>query len=92
MPLLFEWDDEKALRNLVKHGISFEEAATAFGDRYSITIKDVDHSDSEERRILIGVTENGQLVIVSHIERGDTIRIISARLATKRERRTYEEE
>jgi len=92
MPLLFEWDDEKALRNLVKHGISFEEAATAFGDRYSITIKDVDHSDSEERRILIGVTENGQLVIVSHIERGDTIRIINARLATKLERRTYEEE
>jgi uncharacterized DUF497 family protein len=92
MPLLFEWDEGKALLNQKKHGISFEEAATAFGDRYSITVKDADHSDSEERLIHIGVTENEQLVIVSHIERGDAIRIISAMLTTKRETRAYEEE
>jgi uncharacterized DUF497 family protein len=88
----FEWDPEKAELNLEKHGVSFPEAATAFGDLLSVTIPDPDHSDEENRFILIGVTFSGQIVVVVHVERGETIRLISARLATRRERRTYEEE
>lgn len=86
----FEWDPEKAQRNLAKHGVSFEEAATAFGDALSVTIFDPDHSEDEDRFILLGQTYAGRLVVVVHTDRRHTVRIISARLATKRERRDYE--
>jgi uncharacterized DUF497 family protein len=86
----FEWDPEKARRNVAKHGVSFEEAATAFGDPRSITIFDPDHSEEEGRFILLGQIYAGRLVVVVHTDRGENVRIISARLATRRERRAYE--
>lgn len=86
----FEWDPEKARRNVAKHGVSFEEAATAFGDPLSLTILDPDHSEEEDRFILLGQTYAGRLVIVVHTDRGENIRVISARLATRRERKAYE--
>ena len=85
----FEWDPEKARRNIVKHGLSFEEAATAFGDPLSRTRFDPDHSDGEDRFLLLGASHVGRLVVISHTHRGEKIRLISARLATRRERRTY---
>lgn len=87
----FDWDTRKAAANLKKHGISFYEAATAFGDPLSITIPDPDHSGYEQRSLLMGRTAAHRLVVVSHVERGQAVRLISARLATRRERRTYEE-
>ena len=84
----FEWDPEKARRNIAKHGLSFEEAATAFGDPLSITRFDPDHSEDEDRFLLLGASHAGRLVVVSHTHRGERIRL-SARLASKRERRTY---
>jgi uncharacterized DUF497 family protein len=86
----FEWDPEKARRNLSRHGISFEEAASAFADPLSLTIYDPDHSDDEDRFILVGVTRAGRLVVVAHTDRRSLVRIISARIATRRERTTYE--
>ena len=91
MPLRFEWDPEKAKSNLKKHGVSFEEAATAFGDSLSLTVEDPAHSESEDRFVTIGMTAAGRIVVVVHTDRKDAIRLISARLATGRERRTYEE-
>ncbi|HEX4627291.1 MAG TPA: BrnT family toxin [Gemmatimonadales bacterium] len=91
MALRFSWDAAKAASNLRKHRVSFPEAATAFGDALSITIPDPDHSVGEERFLLIGLTERGRLVVVAHRERGDEIRLISARPATRGERTTYEE-
>lgn len=88
----FEWDSEKAVENEQKHGVSFDEAATAFGDPLSLTISDPDHSDEEERFVLPGESYSGRLIAVVHTERQERIRIISARLATRTERRTYEEE
>jgi uncharacterized DUF497 family protein len=88
--LHFEWDPEKALSNFRKHDLSFEEAATAFGDLASISIVDPDHSETEQRWILLGMSTQGKLLVVVHTERRDNIRIISARRATRRERRTYE--
>ncbi len=88
----FEWDSEKAQSNLDKHGLSFDEAATAFGDPLSLTISDPDHSDDEDRFVLMGHSYAGQTVVVVFTERGERIRIISARLATSQERRTYEED
>ncbi len=90
MPLEFEWDARKAEHNFRKHGISFEEAVTAFGDPQSIEIPDPDHSIAEERFVLIGCSAEGRLLVVVHIERGDRIRLISARCATRRERLAYE--
>ena len=87
----FEWDTAKAAENLVKHGVSFEEAATVFRDTLSATGADPDHSLGEERYITFGVSRSGRLLVVAHIERGDTIRIISARPATPGERKIYEE-
>ena len=87
----FEWDDEKAARNLAKHGVSFHEAATVFGDPLSITYYDPNHSENEDRYLTIGHTSTGQVHIVSHTDRGDRIRIISARRATRKERKSYEE-
>ena len=91
MPLRFTWDPRKAAANLRKHRVSFGEAASAFEDPLSVTIPDPLHSDSEERFVLIGVSRNQYLVVVAHVERGDVIRIISARIASRAERRTYEE-
>ena len=91
MSLLFEWDARKAATNLHKHGVSFEEASTAFGDVRSLTIEDIEHSYAEERYILMGMSAQRTLLVVVHCQRGDNIRIISARRATRRERTTYEE-
>jgi uncharacterized DUF497 family protein len=87
----FEWDEEKNAANLQKHGLSFEEAATVFGDPLSDTFDDPDHSAEEGRFITIGTSERGRLLIVAHTDRDDRIRIISARELTKQERRSYEE-
>ena len=91
MGLLFEWDPNKARLNVKTHGVSFEEASTAFRDPLSQTIDDPLHSGDEERFVLIGQSVQGRLLVIVHTERGDRIRIISARLATKRERFRYEE-
>ena len=92
MSLRFTWDPAKASANLRRHGVSFIEASTAFADTLSITIPDPDHSVSEERFVLVGHSDRDRLLIVAHVERGDLIRIINARLATRHERKTYEEE
>ena len=91
MALRFSWDPQKAAANLRKHGVLFADAATAFGDPLSITIPDPDHSADEERFLLVGLTATGRLVVVAHSERGNDIRLISAREATRRERESYEE-
>ena len=91
MALEFEWDPAKAELNLKEHGISFDEGTTVFRDTLSITISDPDHSDSEDRFIDIGMSHRMQLLVVSYTERKDKIRIISARRATKAERKNYEE-
>ena len=91
MPLGFEWDENKAGSNLAKHGVSFGEASTVFGDPLSLTIPDPDHSQAEDRFIIIGSSHRGKFLVVVHTERGDSIRIISARRAGKRERKAYEE-
>ena len=92
MALTFEWDARKARSNLAKHGVSFEEASTGFADLLSFTIPDPDHSLTEKRYITMGRTFAGKLIVVVHTERGDNICIISARRASRRERRFYEEE
>jgi uncharacterized protein len=87
----FEWNPDKAVINLRKHGISFQEAATVFDDSLSVTFPDPDHSIGEDRYVIIGVSGAGQLLVVSHTDRGNRTRIISARRATRQERRFYEE-
>jgi uncharacterized DUF497 family protein len=89
--LRFSWDARKAASNRRKHGVSFEEAATAFGDPLSLTVADPDHAADEERFLLLGQSERQRLLVVVHAEHGDEIRIISARPATRRERQSYEE-
>ena len=91
MPLSFEWDDQKARTNLAKHGVSFEEATTVFGDPLSLTIPDHAHSETEDRFIILGHSHRQRLLVVVHTERGDNLRIISARPASRRERKDYEE-
>ena len=91
MALQFAWDARKAAANLRKHGVAFAEATTAFGDPLSLTIPDPDHSEDEGRFLLIGRSTRQHLVVVAHVERGDTVRLISARPATRRERIVYEE-
>jgi len=86
-----EWDPEKAKSNLKKHGISFEEAATALSDPMAASGIDPDLSITEERYVSFGVSEKGRLVVVSHTEKHETIRIISARKASKGEKELYEE-
>ena len=86
----FDWDDDKAETNLSKHGVSFLEAATVFEDNYSITFSDPDHSVSEDRLVIIGHSQRGRLLFVSHTDTNDQVRIISAREATRRERKVYE--
>lgn len=87
----FNWDLRKAARNLSRHGVSFHEAATVFDDPLAITYPDPDHSEGEGRYLTFGNSSNGRLLVVAHTENGDTIRIISARLATRNERLIYEE-
>jgi len=86
----FTWDPAKAEQNLLRHGVSFQEATTVFGDPLAATIPDPDHSIGEERLITMGHSSAGKLLVVSHLEEGDIIRIISAREATSHERRDYE--
>lgn len=88
---MVEWDPYKAKRNLAKHGVSFEEAETALLDALAKTAPDPDHSSDEHRFITFGVSAKQRLLVVSFTWRGDLIRIISARLATRREREIYEE-
>jgi uncharacterized protein len=87
----FEWDPQKADSNLRKHGVSFQEAASVFGDALSITYYDPDHSSREHRFITVGMSRSGRVLMVAHTDRGDNIRIISARKTTRKERRYYEE-
>lgn len=91
MPLTFEWDLRKARFNFTKHGVGFEEASTVFGDPLSLTIPDPEHSLAERRYITMGRAFNGKLLVVVHTDRGDNIRIISARRASRPERNFYEE-
>ena len=88
----FEWDINKGRLNLRKHGVSFKEAATVFKDPLSITFADPDHSEEEDRYIIIGLSGIGRLLMVSHTNRGSRIRIIHARELTRSERETYEGE
>ena len=88
----FEWDPRKAATNLRKHGVSFEEASTVFFDPLSATGNDPDHSAAENRMVTFGVSSSGRLLAVAHTEHGDAIRIISARKATRAERKIYEED
>jgi uncharacterized protein len=88
----FEWDAHKAIFNLKKHNVSFEEAATVFGDPLSITVLDPDHALDEDRYIIVGMSVNHRLLMVAHAERGNRIRIISARELTRSEREHYESE
>lgn len=91
MGLEFEWDDDKAKANRKKHGVSFEEASTIFGDPLARTIHDPLHSDEEDRFVTLGESERGRLLVVVFTDRDDRIRIISARVATRRERKDYEQ-
>ena len=91
MGLRFEWDGRKAARNLIKHGISFDEATTVFSDPLSLAIPDPDHSGEDERWIIIGETHRRRLVVVVHTDDAGTVRIISAREADRQEREKYEE-
>jgi uncharacterized DUF497 family protein len=90
MGLIFEWDDNKGTANAIKHGVAFTEAGTIFGDEQSITIPDFKHSRKEPRFITMGMSQNGRLLIVIHTERGNHLRIISARPASRKERKQYE--
>jgi uncharacterized DUF497 family protein len=90
MSLRVEWDPEKAAANESKHGVSFSEAATVLSDPLSITLPDPDYSSQEERLLLLGQSSSGRLLLVALTERGDAVRLISARPMTSRERRTYE--
>jgi uncharacterized DUF497 family protein len=89
--LRFDWDDAKSRINQGKHGVSFAEAATVFGDPLSVLIPDVFHSEDEERFTLLGQSQRQRLLVVVHTEREGVIRLISARLATAKEKRDYEE-
>jgi uncharacterized DUF497 family protein len=87
----YEWDPKKARQNLRKHRISFDEAVTVFYDPLSATFDDPDHSIDEHRYITIGFSAKGHLLVVAHAERGENVRIISARLTTAHERKKHEE-
>ena len=86
----FEWDPAKATRNLAKHGVSFDEASTVFGDPLAGTIVDPRHSIDEIRLVTMGYSASRRLLVVAHVDRGEAMRIISARRATRRERIRYE--
>jgi uncharacterized protein len=92
MPFQFEWDAAKAAANAQKHGVTFAEASTVFADPLSVTIPDPRHSQDEPRFAIFGVSDRGRVLAVLHTERGERVRLISAREATRRERAVYEEE
>jgi uncharacterized DUF497 family protein len=89
--IAFEWDPRKDSANRRKHGVGFAEASTVFDDPLSTTIPDPDHADDEERFVIVGMSSERSLLAVVHTIRGERIRLISARSATKHERRDYEE-
>lgn len=92
LEITFEWDPKKARENERKHGVSFEEARTVFGDAYALHVYDGEHSWEEERFIIVGRSENDRVLFVVYVERIEmTLRLISARKATRREKRDYEE-
>lgn len=91
MSLNFEWDNHKAARNLAKHGVSFDEGMTVFDDPFYIDFYDPDHSYEEHRYIIVGISKQQRVLVVSYTERGDIIRLISARPATRKEQRDYED-
>lgn len=86
----FEWDQEKAARNVVKHGVSFDEAVSVFGDTLALTFSDTDHSESEDRGRTYGLSNKSRLLVVIHTERRNNVRIISARKATRYEKSIYQ--
>jgi len=87
---VFEWDPQKATANQRKHGVAFEEARTIFNDRRSLTAYDPDHSGGEDRFLTIGMSDLGRVLLVVHTDRGESIRLISARRATRAERSWYQ--
>ncbi len=89
--MIFEWDEDKAERNLTKHGVSFDEASTVFADPLSLTIPDPLHSDQEDRFVINGLSHRHRHLVVVYTERGENVRLISARPATPSERKKYEE-
>lgn len=89
--MIYEWDAGKAASNLKKHGLDFTEAATVFLDPLAVTYQDPDHSEGEQRYITAGESSRGRVILVSHLDRGDRIRIISARKATRKEVHAYRE-
>jgi uncharacterized DUF497 family protein len=91
MSFRLQWDPAKAATNAVRHGVTFTEAATAFGDPLGYIIPDPRHSAGEDRLVLLGRSLRGRLLAVMFTERGDALRLISARPATRRERRDHEE-
>lgn len=90
--MIVEWDNRKAAANLRKHGVSFEEAVSALEDALAVTYRDPDHSEEELRFLTFGVSSIGRILVVAHTEREEAVRLISARPATRSERRAYEEE
>ena len=88
----FEWDPGEARANWEKHGITFDEATTVFGDPLALTFEDVQHSEGEPRYLTFGMSDGNQALVIAHTARGDTIRSISARAMTPRERRDYEQD
>jgi len=90
--MFYEWDENKANLNLLKHGVSFEEAKTVFDDRLYVDFYDPDHSNAEHRFIILGESIEGRLLFVSYVERESVIRLISAREATPAERKAYEQD
>jgi len=86
----FEWDPKKAASNLKDHGVSFDEATTVFGNALAMNMPDPDHSEGEQRFLVLGMSAKARLVVVAYAERPPRTRIISARLATSPERRKYE--
>ena len=89
--MAYEWDQQKAQRNYRKHGVAFDEAASVFLDPMALTYSDPDHSEDEEREITIGISGGGRVLFVSHCERPGGVRLISARRATRKEIRQYEQ-
>ena len=89
--MIFDWDDDKAKANVEKHGVTFEEASTVFGDPLAITYADPDHSIDEERLLTFGLSDTQRLLVVSHVVVTDGVRMISARTMTRKERKIYEE-
>lgn len=90
--MTYEWNPRKAEANRRKHGVSFEEAASVFQDADALTFQDPDHLDEEPREITIGISTQGRVLFLSHCDRGERIRIISARKATPKERKQYAED